>query len=124
MKFKLTSITAVGAVVLACCATALATGGDRTLTAKQTFNLKPGATKTFQLAYPDALEYGGAKYSGKVKLLKPTGHHGVTASLSLVKVVSQSSCMGGSEYCVKVDNTNAANSGSVRVAVTTQTRLP
>jgi len=124
MKSKLTSIAAVGAVVIACCASALAAGAHRTLDAHQTFKLAPGAKHTFQVAYPDALEYGNATYAGNVKLLKPTGHHSAQASLGLVKITSKGSCLGGSEYCVTVKNANRTGSGNVRIAVTAQTRLP
>jgi len=74
---------------------------------KKTFTLRRKATKTFQLAFPLALKYPGAKYTGSVKI-----------SGAGVKVLKKGSALGGSVYRVKVRNTGKK---TAKVTITTKT---
>jgi hypothetical protein len=110
------------AILAVAAMTTVAVGASRvTLHKTKTFKLASGKTKTFKVGYPDALKFKGSKYSGKVKLIakgkKP-------AKLKKVKVLSKGSCMGGSSFCVKVQNNNNVGRSPVRVRVTASTKLP
>lgn len=105
-------------------ATALAATG--TIATKQrVFKLKAAKTSRFTVAYPDALEFGTAQYSGRVQILGPArGSHGAKPVLAKVHVLSKGSCLGGSDFCVRVRNGNAGGTAAVRVRITATTRLP
>lgn len=90
-----------------------------------TVTLRPGVTATFDVAYPDALKYGGATYSGTVRVLPPApGAAGGTPSLGRVTVLSRGQALGGSELAVRVRNANPRGTAAVRVRITATTREP
>jgi len=85
-------------------------------------SVSAGRTRTLTVPYPDALEYGNARYSGHaaVKLVRTTG----PASAAKVRILSAGPVEGGSAFQVRVHNGNAAGTGSVRVRVTATTVEP
>lgn len=110
------------AVLLACAASAAA-ASTYTLYRTHVFSLAGGKTRSLKVAYPDALKYGGSKYSGKVKILPPAAG-ARSPSLQKVHVLSKHSCLGGSDFCVKVRNDNSSSTAPVHVKVETKTQLP
>lgn len=118
-------LSALIGLVFVASASALSTGSQVTLHKTKTFKLASAKTKTFKVGYPDALKYSGSTYSGKVKILPPAkGSKGKKPTLGKVKILSQGSCLGGSDFCVKVRNGNSASAAAVRVRVTATTKLP
>jgi hypothetical protein len=96
-----------------------------TLRRSKTFMLRAGSTKTFLLAYPDALKFAGASYRGSVRVLGPSpSASGSAPSLLKVRVLFHGSALGGSDYSAKVQNANPAGTAPVRVALTATTVLP
>jgi hypothetical protein len=87
--------------------------------AARTFTLRPGATRGFSVAYPDALEFSGARYSGSVTIIVPRGA-GVPRARN-VRILSRGSSEGGSLFTVRVRNGNPAGSTPVRIRVTATT---
>jgi hypothetical protein len=84
-----------------------------------------GATRTVTVPYPDALEYGNARYRGHVTVLAPSNARpGHAPKLAKVRILRAGSVLGGSEYQARVFNGNAAATAPVRVAVTTTTVEP
>jgi len=93
--------------------------------ATRTFALAPGTTRTFDVGYPDALEFGGAVYRGLVAILPPAaGSAGGAPSLGKVKVLAEGSALGGSDFRVRVRNANPAGTAAVEVRVTAVTHEP
>lgn len=113
----------LGAAV-AGCSVAIASGAGLVLTATQTRQLPAGRTETVSVAYPDALEYGGARYSGRVLVLPPRSKRGRRPKRGLVQVLSGSPALGGSEFRARVRNGNAPGTQPVRIEVIAQTTLP
>ena len=93
--------------------------------ASRVVTLAAGATRTVTVPYPDALEYGNARYGGHVTVLAPTtAAAGRAPDLARVVVLSAGSVLGGSEYRARVRNGNATGTAPVRVSVTTTTVEP
>lgn len=115
-----------GLLVLLTAGTAVAGAAtDRTIQSTRTFRQKAQSTRTFRVAYPDALKYGGSRYSGRVRILPPRARaSGSKPSLRKVHILSQGSCQGGSEFCARVRNTNPTGTAAVRVRVIARTELP
>lgn len=91
----------------------------------KSFTLAAGQTKTFSVAFPHALKFKNAKYSGSVKILAPAGVTGSKApSVTKVKVLSKKKTNGGTDYTVKVQNTNASGTDAVMVQITATTKKP
>jgi hypothetical protein len=99
--------TRVTAVVALACATALggapvALGGASAAKKKtrkshtKTFMLPAHTTKTFDVSYPFALKYKGAKYSCKAKVSE--------LGKKSVKILSRGSALGGTVCRVKARN--------------------
>jgi hypothetical protein len=89
--------------------------------------LAAGKTRTFDVGYPDALKYGGASYSGSVRLMPPAScgpRNNPCPRLDRVHVLSKSSCEGGSDFCARVRNSNARGTVSYGVRLTATTELP
>jgi hypothetical protein len=124
-SLKLRSITAITCgVALLACAVALAASPITKTNSAQT-NISPGRTGTLTVGYPDALEYGNARYSGRWQLRPPTpGNRGRAPVLAKVKILSAGSALGGSEYEVKAHNGNAAGTAPVRLFATATTVEP
>jgi hypothetical protein len=80
--------------------------GSKTVSSKKTFSIPKGKTKTVQLIYPHALEFGGAKYSCGVKATKG------------LKVLSKGSALGGSVCQAKVKN-SGKKAGKATLTATT-----
>ena len=86
------------------------------------FILAPGATRTVSIVYPEALKYANARYSGRVQIgLRPASHGRAAPKRQLVHILSQGSTLGGSEFTVRVRNSNAANTVPVRIIVRVST---
>jgi hypothetical protein len=83
-----------------------------------------GQTRTMTVPYPDALEYGNARYSGSWRLLLSRSHGGRAASIAKVTVLRTGSVQGGSAYAVRVHNANASGTTAVRLEVTATTVEP
>ena len=107
-------------------ASAAGAATDRaTLTAARTFRLEAGGVRTFRVAYPDALKYGRSRYSGRVRILMPAaGAPRSGPSLQKVHILSRGSCLGGSDFCARVRNSNATGTAAVRVRIRATTELP
>jgi hypothetical protein len=106
-------------------AVALAATGRTTLRNTHSFALSGGTTRTLRAGYPDALKYGRSKYSGTVRLSQPpSGSRGGGPSLHEVHILSRGSCEGGSEFCVRVRNSNPHGNAAVNVRITARTELP
>jgi hypothetical protein len=89
--------------------------------AARTFTLRPGATRGFSVAYPDALEFSGARYSGSVTIIVPRGAGAGVPRARNVRILSRGSSEGGSLFTVRVRNGNPAGSTPVRIRVTATT---
>lgn len=112
-------------LVVAGASSAGAAADRATLAAGRTFRLKAGGVRTFRVAYPDALKYGGSKYSGRVRILMPAaGAPGSRPSLQKVQVLSRGACLGGSDFCARVRNSNPSGTAAVRVRIVATTELP
>lgn len=98
-----------------------------TLHRTRTFMLAAGKTRTFSLAYPDALKYGGSKYSGNVTRNPPPScgpRKNPCPRRAKVHVLSKGSCDGGSDFCARVRNSNAVGTAAFAVRLTARTELP
>jgi hypothetical protein len=85
--------------------------------------LAPGKTRTLSVAYPDALKYANATYSGKY-VLRAVKSKLRAPDLAKVKILYAGSVLGGSAYAVHADNTNPAGTAAVRISVTATTVEP
>jgi hypothetical protein len=92
----LAAITATAAVLAAVLAGPA--GASTRLSKSRTFTLHAHTTKTFNVGYPAALKYKGARYSCTVTVSGP-GKRGV-------KILSRGSALGGSVCRVRARNTN------------------
>jgi hypothetical protein len=82
-------------------------------------------TRTLSVPYPDALEYGNARYSGRwIVLLPRPGTKGSKPRISAVRALSAGEAEGGSLFRVRVRNGNAAGTAPVRLEVVATTREP
>ena len=117
----------IGVILLAVtgAAVASAAGVRKFLSASHTFRLTGGKTRTFRVGYPDALKYGRSRYSGRLTILMPSsGEQGSTPLRRKVHILSRGSCEGGSDYCARVRNSNAAATDAVQVRIRATTELP
>lgn len=107
------AIAAVAAV-LAVVLTAPA-GATTRLSRSRTFTLHAHTTKTFQVGYPAALKFKGAKYSCTVKVSGP-GKSGV-------RILSKGPALGGTVCRVKARNRNKFEDplDDARIKITTTT---
>jgi hypothetical protein len=84
-----------------------------------------GQTRTVSLPYPDALEYGNARYSGRAVVLAPKpGAKGRSPSLKKVKILYAGSAFGGSSFEVRAHNSNSTGTAAVRLEVIATTLEP
>jgi hypothetical protein len=115
---------AIGAVALVVVGAAMAaTSATKHFTGF--FTIPARQTRTFYVPYPDALEYGNARYSGRAVVLAPkSGAKGRTPNLKNVKILYARSALGGSEYEVRAHNANGADTAAVRVEVIATTVEP
>ena len=84
-----------------------------------------GQTRSVAVPYPDALEYGNARYSGsaRIALLAPgPGEH--AAVPAKVTILSAQPVLGGSEYRVRAHNGNVPGTAPVVLVVATTTVEP
>jgi hypothetical protein len=89
------------------------------------FNVPAQRTRTLSVPYPDALEYGNARYSGRWIVLPPLpGAKGRKPSIGDVKVLSAGEAEGGSLFRVRVRNSNPAGTAPVRLEVIATTVEP
>ena len=114
--------------LLACAAIAqAASAAPHTLVKRdmRTVALRPGRTTTVTVPYPDALEFGGARYSGTVKiLLPPPGARGRRPTLRLIKLLSDGPAEGESLFRVRIRNDNPPGTLPARAVIVALTRLP
>jgi hypothetical protein len=88
-------------------------------------NVPAQQTRTLSVPYPDALEYGNARYSGRWMVLLPLpGAKGREPSIAKVKTLSAGEAEGGSLFRVRVRNGNAVGTAPVRLEVIATTVEP
>ena len=87
-------------------------------------SIPAAATRTLSVAFPDALKYAGARYSGRHELAAKPGAPGSTPDLSKVRILESHAIEGGSLYRVRAHNGNAAGSAPVRLTVIATTIEP
>ena len=81
--------------------------------------------RSLSVPYPDALEYGNARYSGRwIVRLPPAGTDGREPKVSAVKALSAGEAEGGSLFRVRVRNENPAGTAPVRLEVIATTVEP
>jgi len=111
-----TALVAAGAAVAASSITKHNTGS---------FSLPAGRTQELSVAYPDALEYGNASYSGRGVVLAPKlGAKGRAPNLQKVRILYSGSVQGGSSFEVRARNGNPAGTAPARIGVTATTVEP
>lgn len=116
--------TAVGIVILIAATSALAA---RPITKNQigSISVPAGQTRTLTVPYPDALEYGNARYSGHATIeRRPVEGAGQPASVKKVKILKAGSVEGGSAFQVRVYNGNHPGTSAVHLQVTATTVGP
>jgi hypothetical protein len=92
---------------------------------ERTISVPPARTTTVDVAYPDALEFAGAVYSGSVRIVGPAGRAiGTRPRLGLVEVVDEGSAEGGSVLRVRIRNRNPLGTLAARAEITALTREP
>ena len=118
-----TSVTtlALALALTAAAATAGLAASSVTKNGFATATLAPGATRTVNVPYPDALEYGNARYLGRHSLERKPGARGSTPALAKVRILEAQSTEGGSLYTVRAHNANAAGTAPVLLTVTATT---
>jgi hypothetical protein len=115
---------ALAAALLVAVGTASATSS---ITKNQTgfLNVPAGHTGTLTVPYPDALEYGNARYAGRVLVLAPRrGTKGRAPDLAKVRTLDAMSVHGGSGYQARAHNDNRPGTAAVRLEVTATTIEP
>ncbi|HEY1778229.1 MAG TPA: hypothetical protein VGG41_18880 [Solirubrobacteraceae bacterium] len=117
------ALTIALAAALLVSATAVA-AGSITKAAVGTVTLTPGSTRTLSVPYPDALEYGNARYSGVHVLKRKPFSAGSRPLLAKVRILSAQSIEGGSLYSIRADNANAPGTAPVELIVTARTVEP
>jgi len=91
----------------------------------ETVELYSGRTTTVNVPYPDALEYAGARYAGRVRIIgAPPQVGGPRPRLGLIRVLSSGPALGGSELRVRIRNSNPGGTLAARAVVTAITYLP
>jgi hypothetical protein len=116
--------TAVGVAVLIATASALAASS---IIKSQigSIRLRAGQTRTLTVPYPDALEYGNARYSGHVRIKLLAGKRPARpASVEKVRILEAESVEGGSAFQVRAHNANASGTAAVELVVTATTVEP
>jgi hypothetical protein len=112
-------------VLVAGAAVASAAPERKTLRHSRVFSLAAGKTRTFKVGYPDALKFGGSKYSGAIGFLFPHHTYGIASRApSKLHVLRKGSCDGGSDFCATVRNSYPSGTRPVLVRVTAITELP
>jgi hypothetical protein len=92
---------------------------------EETVSVLPARTSTFEVSYPDALEFAGAVYSGAVKIIGPNpAVGGRRPKLSLVRVLSSGSAEGDSVLRVRIRNANPPGTLAARAEIVAVTREP
>jgi hypothetical protein len=118
------AVALVAAVVLAGSGTALAA---RSVIKTQAgfVNVPAQRTRTLSVPYPDALEYGNARYSGRWMVLRPLpAAKGRKPSIGDVKALSAGEAEGGSLFRVRVRNDNPPGTAPLRLEVIATTVEP
>jgi hypothetical protein len=86
--------------------------------------LPPDSTGTLNVPYPDALEYGNARYSGSHELKRKPFSAGSPPDLAKVRILDAQSAQGGSLYRVRAHNANGPGTAPVQLVVTATTFEP
>lgn len=88
-------------------------------------NVPAGHTGTLTVPYPDALEYGNARYVGRVLVLAPRrATKGRAPDLLKVRILDAMPVQGGSGYQARAHNGNRAGTAAVRLEVIATTIEP
>jgi len=118
-------IAAAGAAtaLLAAAAAAIAAGSITKHNARIA-ELAPGETRTITVPYPDALEYGNARYFATIGTGVEPGARGSKPNLKRVKILEDHSVQGGSGFQVRARNGNAAATAAVQIEVIATTVEP
>jgi hypothetical protein len=120
----LAALAALALLVVVAAAVALA-AGSITKHRVGSISIPPGQTRTLTVPYPDALEYGNARYSGHATIkLGAAPRSTRPASLRKVKILEAGEVEGGSAYQVRARNNNPSGSGAVDLVVTATTVEP
>jgi hypothetical protein len=86
---------------------------------EETVSVLPARTTTVNVAYPDALEFAGATYSGEVRVIRPNPDVGGTPpKLSLVTVLTKEPAEGGSVLHVRIRNANPRGTLAAQAEIT------
>ncbi len=88
-----------------------------------TVTVPAGQIRTLTVPFPDALKYANASYRGTHSVTAPAAA-GRPPRLTLVRVLSAHSVLGGSEYEVRIRNANPSGTAPVRLRVTATTVEP
>jgi hypothetical protein len=81
--------------------------------------------QTLSVPYPDALEYGNARYSGRwIVRLPLAGTKGSEPRIAAVRALSAGEAEGGSLFRVRVRNGNPVGTAPVRLEVIATTVEP
>ncbi len=125
-RARTTAINAAAALALAATLAAAAlASGSLTKNRIDIVAIAAGHTRTLNVPYPDALEYGNARYSGRVVVLAPAaGARGGRPDLAKVRILSAQPALGGSLYRVRARNANAAGTAAPRLEVIATTVEP
>ena len=118
------AVAAAVAVIALLAATAALATASITKHHTRIAELAPGATRTFTIPYPDALEYGNARYYGTVGTGVAPGIHGSKPNLKRVRILEEHSVLGGSAFQVRAHNGNAAGTAAVQLQVIATTVEP
>ncbi len=94
-----TAIATIGVVLAVALALPAVVFAKKTLSNTKTFTLHSHTTKTYNVGYPAALKYGGAKYSCTATISGP-------GKSKATKILSKGSALGGSVCRVKARNGN------------------
>jgi hypothetical protein len=115
---------AVAVIALLAATAAALAAGSITKHNSRIAELAPGATRTLTAPYPDALEYGNARYYGTVGTGVAPGAHGSKPNLKRVKILEEHSVLGGSAFQVRAHNGSAAGMATVQFQVIATTVEP
>jgi hypothetical protein len=112
---RLATVAAIAAALALVLVGPAAVSAKTRLTKSRTFTLHAHSTATYNVGYPAALKYSGARYSCTVKVSGP-GKSGV-------KILSKRSAEGGTVCRVKARNSNKFEDplDDARIKITTTT---
>ena len=119
-------LAALCAATVLCAAIVAAAPAAATVTkrATRTFTLPAATTRTFVVAFPDALKFGDSTYSGSVTVRAAARAGLAPPALARVRLLRRGPALGGSDYEARIANANPAGTAPVRVVIVAVTREP